>query len=381
MRTKKLILTIPNCMISFMEFLKREPVLFAAFSLSLITALFEPPSSAYLDYIDFKVLCCLFCLMLIISGLQHTGLFQIAATALIRQVAKLRYIAGILIGLTFFSSMIITNDVALITFIPFALIILKDVTNPNQRILILVLMTIAANVGSSLTPFGNPQNLFLFSFFNLSPSIFFIITFPIVLAGGISLALSMLLVDNEQLNTSNHTPNYFPFIKQSALYLILFFITILSVFNILPYLPCSIILYIVIYVANKKLFKTVDYGLLLTFIFFFIFIGNIQKIAILRDALISVSRNNVFVISLLASQVISNVPAAILFSGFTTDYEGLLRGVSIGGLGTVIASLASVITFKFFVISRPKESKRFLVIFTIFNVIFLTILFVITIVL
>ena len=191
-----------------LTYIKTEIVLFIAVFLSVITAGFVKPSIDYFAYIDYKVICCLFCLMIVVNGLQKTGLFQVAATALIKKTGTLRKITAVLVGLVFFGSMVITNDVALITFIPFALILLKELDNPRQRVVILVLMTIAANIGSSLTPVGNPQNLFLFTFYGLSPGLFFKITVPIVFTGGVLLLASLLLIKNDTVHAKDIIANY-----------------------------------------------------------------------------------------------------------------------------------------------------------------------------
>lgn len=360
---------------NLLTYIKTEIVLFIAVFLSVITAGFVKPSIDYFAYIDYKVICCLFCLMIVVNGLQKTGLFQVAATALIKKTGTLRKITAVLVGLVFFGSMVITNDVALITFIPFALILLKELDNPRQRVVILVLMTIAANIGSSLTPVGNPQNLFLFTFYGLSPGLFFKITVPIVFTGGVLLLASLLLIKNDTVHAKDIIANYQLSLQQVSIYLILFLMSILAVFNVIPYLLVCIIVFLSVLIVDRSILTSIDYSLLLTFVFFFIFIGNIQKIPVIHSFLASISRQNIQLVSASASQVISNVPAAILFSSFTEDFQGLIRGVSLGGLGSLVSSLASVITYKLFTHSYRNESKSFMAIFTIINSIFLILLF------
>lgn len=350
---------------------KRETVLAIAVSAAFLSMLVVPPSAGYAGYIDFKVLSCLFCLMAVVAGLRKTGLFDIAAAALTRFSGTVRGLSVLLITSTFFISMAVTNDVALITFVPFTLILLKNITEQRSRITIITLQTIAANIGSSLTPVGNPQNLYLFSYYQLTFVSFLRIISPLVAIGGLLLLAACLTVKNEKLSVRSGTVNYSPDIRQIALYVLLFALSVLSVFRILDYRLVLAIVIIGVFIADKTLFARIDYSLLITFIGFFVFIGNIQRIDSLCRILTSLVNRNVVLVSALTSQIISNVPAAILLSRFTNDAQSLLRGVSIGGMGTIIASLASVISYKFFVHDRPESGLAFLRIFSFWNILFL----------
>lgn len=355
-------------------FLKNETVLVISVLLAVISSFFVSPSLQYIGYIDFKVLVCLFCLMILVSGFIKMNILDIISQKLLSKANSLREIYIIIIFLTFISAMIITNDVALITFVPLTLTILKMCDKMKYSILFIVLQTISANLGSSLTPVGNPQNLYLFSFYNLSTIDFFSTTLPMVALGGVLLFLCVFLVKKESLKIdvikSIQVHNKF----NSIIYFILFIITVLSVFNIVSYQLVLAIVIISVLVLDKKLFKEVDYSLLITFVGFFIFVGNISNIDSLKVVFADILKNKELIISIALSQVISNVPAAMLLSNFTNNAKEILLGVNIGGLGTLIASLASVISFKIY--SKEKEAKKgkYMIIFTSYNIIFLIVL-------
>ncbi len=357
----------------FVSRLKNDTVLLISFSCALITSFIIPPDSLWIDYIDFKVIAILFCLMAVVAALRLSGLFDIAAAALTRRCKSIRSLAAILVGITFILSMGITNDVALIVLIPFSLLLLNNITRPKIRIRITVFQTIAANVGSSLTPIGNPQNLFLFTSYDFSVLRFFSITIPVVLLGGLFLGISIWTIPNDDLAKFIPSPNHSISIRKTVLHLVLFILSIGSVFNIIDFRVITVIILAVYLVIDRKLLKKIDYSLLLTFLFFFIFIGNLQRIETISKLLIQIADRNTLLFSALLSQIISNVPAAILISGFTDNAAELLIGVSIGGMGTLIASLASVISFKFFIQNRPGETVKYLGVFTFWNFLLLMI--------
>jgi Na+/H+ antiporter NhaD/arsenite permease-like protein len=362
------------------RFLRREPVLSIALFAAVVSMFFVQPSADYAAYIDWKVLACLFCLMAVVSGLRKTGLFDIAAAAITRFAGSLKGISLILIFLTFFVSMAITNDVALITFVPFSLIVLKDISNRNTRMRVIVLQTIAANVGSSLTPVGNPQNLYLFSFYHMSARDFFVAIGPVVLLGGGVLFLAGLFIPDEKLEPKSKAANYHLNAFHCSIYGILFVLSVMTVFRLIDHRIATGIVILVMLIMDRSVFAKIDYSLLFTFLGFFIFIGNLQQLGVVNEFLTSIVGKNVLLVSALASQVISNVPAAILLSHFTQDAANLLRGVSIGGMGTIIGSLASVISFKFFSREYPESTPRYFAIFSIWNVMFLVILYILCIV-
>jgi Na+/H+ antiporter NhaD/arsenite permease-like protein len=357
------------------RFFARETVLCLALAAAAISSFFVPPSMSYLEYVDWKVLSSLFCLMTVVQGLRVSGAFDILASSVLRFAGTTRSIAAILVATTFFASMGITNDVALITFIPFGLLLMKDCVSWRVKAHIVTLQTIAANVGSALTPVGNPQNLYLFSYYRFSPRDFFVGIYPVVIAGGALLAVSLFRIKPQTLVSRHNGPNYTLKPLSFAVFIALFAVSVLAVFRILDYRMVTAIVIITVLLIDRGLVVRVDYSLLVTFLGFFVFIGNIQRIPAVRELLTGITGINPMLVAALASQAISNVPAAILLSRFTDDAVGILRGVSLGGMGTIIASLASVISFKFFAHEHRDKSLAFMGIFTKWNLTFFVALF------
>lgn len=360
---------------SLWQFLRREPVLSISFVCALVSAFFVPPSAAYLDYIDLRVLCLLFCLMAVVAGLQECGLFLVLAQRLLVGERPVRLISLTLILLPFFCSMLVTNDVALITFVPFAILVLEMVGRRDLLIPIISLQTVAANLGSMATPVGNPQNLFLYAHFSLSMGDFLSLLLPLTLISLVGLAAAGLYFGGkgwisvsfpEQVRLTNP--------KHLALYLVLFGLCLLSVCRILPYGILTVIVIAALLLARRQLLGQVDYMLLLTFVCFFIFSGNLGQMPAVRSALGDLLSRSPLLCSAAASQVISNVPAAVLLSGLTEDWKGLLAGVDVGGLGTPVASLASLISMKFYLRSREAKPLPYFLWFTAANVVGLLVL-------
>lgn len=354
----------------FLEFMKKEIVLIIAIILAIGTSFISLPK---LEYIDFKVIILLFNLMVVVAGFKEMKVLDNIATSLLKRCTSFREITFVLVFLTFFSAMVVTNDVALITFVPLTLIIGKKANIKPLKLV--VLQTLAANLGSALTPMGNPQNLFIYSYFNVNIIEFFKITLPLVLLSIIFLTIIIINGKKEEL--------YFRVedikIKNKKIviiYSVLFFITLLSVFHLIDYRITFIITIITIVIFNRNLFKNVDYSLLITFVAFFIFIGNISSMSIIKNFMVNIlsSENSTFMFSIVSSQFISNVPATMLISPFTPYYKELLLGVNIGGLGTLIASLASVISYKLYIKEYPEDGVDYMKIFTIYNILGLVII-------
>lgn len=346
--------------------IKKEPVLTAAAVCALLSMLFVPPSPAYLGYIDFRVLSLLFCLMAVVAGLQRHGLFAWLAHRLLGGNMRRRKLFLLLILLPFFSSMLVTNDVALITFVPFAILILGLTGQEKYLIFVIVMQTVAANLGSMATPVGNPQNLYLYSSFGLSAGEFFGTVLPCTLLALPLLSASVLFCPGGQLSVSLPESGSYE-IRPIALYTGLFLLCLLSVFRILPYGVLLVIICAALFLEDRALFKTLDYGLLLTFVFFFLFAGNMGAMDAVRRFLQNLLTRQPLLTSALASQIISNVPASVLLSGFTEDWKSLLLGTNIGGLGTPIASLASLISFRLYMKTEKADSKAYLGFFTLVN--------------
>lgn len=355
---------------SIIQYIKNEVVLFIAIILALLTSFFSIPK---LSYIDFKVLILLFNLMIVIAAFKEFNIMNYIASIFIKKCSSYKSLTIALISMCFFSSMIVTNDVSLITFVPLTLIICSSINiNPIK---VIVFETIASNLGSSLTPMGNPQNLFLYSYFNISPIEFFKITLPLTLISLILLLIFTLKGKNYRLNVEI-SKTVIKNKKLSIIFFLLFVIILLSVFHIINYKIVFIITIITTIIFDKKLLIKIDYSLLITFIGFFIFIGNISSIETIRIFISDILNNelNTYIGGIISSQFISNVPATMLLSGFTDYYKELLLSVNIGGLGTLIASLASVISYKLYSKEFRSESKLYLKEFTKYNFIFLVIL-------
>jgi Na+/H+ antiporter NhaD/arsenite permease-like protein len=359
-----------------LKFIQAETVLCISGLAAIITMFFVPPSNEYIAYIDFRVLGLLFCLMAVVAGFNQTGVFVLLSEKILMRVANIRSIAMVLVLLCFFSSMWITNDVALITFVPFAILILTMTGHTQHLILIVVLQTIAANLGSMLTPVGNPQNLYLYSEYSISILEFIKITFPYTLLSLLLLCTSVMLIPKEHisftLSNSDKTDKHKPY--TIALYSSLFLVCLACVLRMIDYRITILVVILGILFFDRKVIKKVDYSLLLTFVCFFVFVGNIGSLPMIRDFIASLLVGRELIVSILASQVISNVPAAVLLSAFTDDYKSMLLGTNLGGLGTLVASLASLISYKFYSRTDGANPVRYLGTFTLYNVGFLVIL-------
>lgn len=382
------------------DFFKKETVCCIAFLLAVVSMFFIPPSVNYFSYIDFRVLALLFSLMAVVRGFSSIGVFTRLGTLLLHKVHSLRMLSALFIFLCFFFSMLITNDVALITFVPFTILVLSMAEQKKFLIPVIVLETIAANLGSMLTPLGNPQNLYLYTISGLSIGAFIRTMLPYSFVSAVLLLIFILFLPKDTVFTANtvnstntanasNTSNVIcetvnarknPRILFAA-YLILFLLCLLTVLHILPYQIMFLLVLAGFLLLDYRVLKDVDYFLLLTFLCFFIFIGNMKQISLVHELISKLLVHHEVLMGIGASQIISNVPAAILLSGFTDDYSALLIGVNLGGLGTLIASLASLISFKFYTNSNGSDTRRFLGIFAFYNVIFLGGLFVLSLIL
>lgn len=352
---------------SFIEFLKKECVLVIAVTLAILSSFISIPK---LSYIDFKVLILLFNLMVVVAAFKELKVLDSIAIGLLKKCNTYTSISLALVFITFISSMIVTNDVALITFVPLSIVIARKA---NINVLkIVIFQTLAANLGSSFTPMGNPQNLFIYSFYNLSPIDFFKITLPIVVLAVLFLVL--LVFKDKKMNLSLDLEDV-KIDNKRDVYLFggLFLIILLSVFHVIDYKVTFLITIVMVLILNKKLFSQVDYSLLITFIGFFIFVGNISTMDVVKNFMEGIlnSPKSTFLASVLSSQVISNVPATMLLSGFTDHFKELLLGVNIGGMGTLIASLASVISYKIY--ASEFGNDNYMKSFTFYNILGLVI--------
>ncbi|MBQ2974033.1 MAG: citrate transporter [Clostridia bacterium] len=357
-------------MTSVKNFLKNEIVLIISFILAVISAFIVHPDSGYIDYIDFRTLALLFCLMAVMAGFNKLGIFRMLASKLLSFAKNSRSLCLILSLLCFFSSMVITNDVALITFVPFSIIILTLSNKPHLLIPLVTFETVSANLGSMLTPIGNPQNLFLFSSFEMKTADFFRVLLPYALLSLILTVISAFFMKKERLEFAPETDTGKTNIKLCIVYSVLFVASLLTVFRVIPYIITFVVSAAAILIFDRKTLAKIDYSLLLTFTFLFIFIGNLKNITPVSEFLRSIVSGNEALVGVAASQIFSNVPAAILLSGFTENVTDLLIGVNLGGLGTLIASMASLISFKY-VVKEKVSAGKYMLVFTVVNLIFL----------
>ena len=356
-------------------FIKKEIVLVVAGIIAVITMFIVPPSKEYINYIDFKVLALLFSLMIIVEALRGLGIFTKLIVMLTSKIKSSRMLEMILVFICFFSSMIITNDVALITFVPFAIELLVVIKKEKHIIYIVVLQTIAANLGSMLTPIGNPQNIFLYNCYNMSMGSFFAITYKYVLAAMLLLVACVFVLPNHNVEIEKKETAELSLKRWNLLVLIaVFLVCIACVSRVVDYRIMLGITIAAIAIVDFRLFKRADYMLLLTFVAFFIITGNIRSIGAVSAKLSAVVTGNEFFTGILASQVISNVPAAVLLSNFTTNGELLLASVNIGGLGTLIASMASLISFRYYGDLKAAKKGKYIGIFTLMNLLFLAVM-------
>ncbi len=356
-----------------LRFIKKNVVFCIAALAAIITCFLVPPDKAYLDYFDWKTLSCLFLTLAVVCALRNILFFTILARKLVSIAGNLRSLFLLLITITFLGSMIIANDMALITFLPLGYFALSVTKQEKYMAYLFVLQNISANLGGMLTPFGNPQNLYLYSYFNIPTGEFCQIMLPAFMLAVVLLVIACVPIKPIRFSIENKFGQKLN-VKKTVLYLVLFLLSILIVFRVIPFVLGLVFIPAILFFADRKCLKMVDYGLLGTFFFFFIFAGNMARLDMVNSFISSLLKKDTLIVSLLTCQFISNVPSAILLSRFTSDYPALLLGVNIGGTGTLIASLASLITFSEFRILHPEQSKKYLFIFTIANVAFLVIL-------
>lgn len=402
------------------EIVRKDPVLVVAIVLAIISCAAVPPDAAYAEYVDLRTIGMLFSLMTIMAGLSRLGVFRIACRHLLSAVRGPRRLALALTLLAFFSSMLITNDVALVTFVPFALLALRTLDSPHHACFTVVMMTIAANLGSMLTPIGNPQNLYLYSTSHMALTDFLLLMLPYAAAALVLLVGAIAFfgripehakekaarsvdagnpasssedgsagspatcgeADNAASATdANETPQLAsdaddpaPSPLRVLPWAALFVLALLSVAHILPYQAIVAVTIVVALVADRRALLHVDYALLFTFIAFFVFVGNVGRIEVVSVALAQLIDSHELAVSVIASQVLSNVPAAILLSGFTSNFAALIVGTNLGGLGTLIASMASLISYKQIALVLPREKGHYFMLFTVWNIAFLAVL-------
>lgn len=355
------------------HFISKNLVMCIAFVVAVITSVIVPVDRQYIGYFDFKTLTCLFCVLAVVCALKNIKFFYILADKIVRVFKNAKMCVLALVYITFIGSMLIANDMALLTFLPLGYFVLTAASKRKYMAFTFIMQNIAANLGGMLTPFGNPQNLYLYSKYNI-PNLEFIsiMALPFLFSIIIITVCCLIFVKSEPLKLKDEAMLLNK--KRTALYLTLFALSIVIVFRVIPYWVGLIIIPPVLLVFDRKALKSVDYGLLFTFVFFFIFAGNMARIDIVRDLFSSLLNKNTLLVSIASCQFISNVPSAILLSQFTENYKDLLVGVNIGGVGTLISSLASLITFREYVKHNPGKTRYYIAIFSAFSFAFLIIL-------
>ena len=358
---------------AIIRFIKKYTVFCVAMLAAVITSFFVPPDGEYASYFDWNTLACLFLTLAVVCALRNISFFSILARRLVRAAGNLRGLFLLLICITFIGSMLIANDMALITFLPLGYLALKAANKEKYMAYLFVLQNISANLGGMLTPFGNPQNLYLYSYFNIPTGEFCKIMLPpFLLAVGL-LFLACLFVKPHKL-TLDSVDSKRLHKGKTALYLALFAASLLIVFRVIPFWAGLPVIPAILLIFDREALKMVDYMLLGTFFFFFIFAGNLARIDAINELFSMLLKTDTLIFSTLSCQFISNVPTAILLSRFTGDYHALLLGVNIGGTGTLIASLASLITFNEYRAIHPGRTKKYFLLFSLVNFIFLIIM-------
>lgn len=360
-----------------LNLIKSEVVLCVAIAFALITCFFVPIDKEYLSYFDWNTLALLFCMLAVVAGLKSTNVFELISRKMIGLFHTRRAVIYSLVFGTFFFDMIVANDMSLITFLPLTYIVLHSTKNDKYLAFTFIMQTIAANMGGMITPYGNPQNLYLYSYYNIPTSEFFGILLIQAITVAVLLWICCSFIHNEPLKLRKNSKIIISK-KELFIYSILFVLVILGIFRVLPYMLVLAIVMLTIAVTDIKRLKKVDYGLLATFFVFFIFSGNISRISAIKEFISNIVLKNTLVAGIVSCQFISNVPTAIFLSKFTTNYRELLISVNIGSLGILISSLASLITLKEFLKHQPKKFWEYLGMFTLFNTMFLIILLLIT---
>ena len=353
-------------------FVKHNIVMTIAFVAALVTCFFVPPDAQYIQYFDFKTLSCLFCVLAVVCSFKNINFFYILAKSIVRIFRSARYAVMALVYITFIGSMLIANDMALLTFLPLGYFVLTSTGNQRYMAFTFIMQNISANLGGMLTPFGNPQNLYLYTKFAIPNGEFIgIMILPFIISI-VLVTLCCFFVENRPLEIENDIIRL-P-LWRTIVYSLLFVLSIAIVFRTVPYYLGLVIIPLVLIFMDRRALKMVDYPLLLTFVFFFVFSGNLSRLEPVEKLFSYLLNKNTLVFSTLSCQFISNVPSAILLSQFTSNYADLLIGVNIGGVGTLISSLASLITFREYTLHNPDKTVSYIAKFSAYNFAFLGIL-------
>lgn len=355
------------------QFAKSNVVLLVAIAAAAATCIFVPFDREYAGYFDWSTLACLFCTMAVVAAFKNIRFFIWLADVIVRRFKNMRNIALALVFVTFFGSMVMANDMALVTFLPLGYFVLESCGNKKQTAFIFIMQNIAANLGGMLTPFGNPQNLYLYSYYAIPTGEFFAIM-ALPFAAAFLKILGVCLFVKPEPAVLQGVPKKTPCVWRSVVYALLFALSLLIVFRVFPYYWGLLAVVVALLALDFRALLHVDYSLLLTFCAFFIFSGNLARIPAVAETLSAFVAFDPLAVGVLSCQVISNVPTSVLLSKFTENYPALLIAVNAGGLGTPIASLASLITLNTFRRMCPGETGRYLIRFLLYNFSFLAVL-------
>lgn len=349
-----------------LNFFRKNTVACVAAIAAIITSFIVKPDREYIAYFDFKTLTCLFCTLAVVCAFKNIHIFEIAARRIVCLFHTARATVIAIVYITFIGSMLLANDMALITFLPLGYFVLSSTNNKKYMAFTFIMQNIAANLGGMVTPFGNPQNLYLYSYFNISNSEFVsIMGLPFIISM-VLITTCCFLVGNENLSLENDTNEKLN-LPRTVIYGAMFVFSILIVFRIFPYYWGLIVIPVLLLFLDRRALLQVDYGLLFTFCAFFVFAGNMARIPEVKFFLEGLISRNTLLYGVLSCQVISNVPSAVLLSKFTSNYPELLVAVNIGGAGTLIASLASLITFREYSKIAPNQIGTYVKLFSAFN--------------
>ncbi len=347
------------------HFIKNNAVFVISLFLAIITSFIIPPDKEYFGYIDLKTIACLFSVLAVVCALKNVNFFYILAVKIVKKLKTHRSAVTALVFVTLTGSMFIANDMARLTFLPLGYLMLYTTGNEKHMAFVFIMQNIAANLGGMLTPFGNPQNLFLYTKFEIPSGEFISIMLPSFVISILVIGLLCLTLPNDTLTIAEKKMPTNR--KKTVIYLILFVLSILIVFRFIPYYSGVAVIFVSLLFLDKKALKMVDYPLLLTFVSFFIFSGNLARINAVKEFFEALLSLDELIVSTLSCQIISNVPSAILLSEFTSNYSNLLIGVNIGGIGTLISSLASLITFREYLRHNPGRSFSYILKFSLYN--------------
>ncbi len=385
-----------------LTFLRSETILIVATLLAIISCFIVPPDGQYGGYVHVSTISQLVCLMLVVVGFQRIGVFRIIGSSLLHRVHTARGVVLTFIALTFISAMFITNDVALLTFVPFALAVLVMAHMEDKAIIVCALMTVAANTGSMLTPVGNAHNLYFKALTGMSTGHFLRIMAPYSILAAVLLVVVTCVVfrgrriaefdgmDSKGFergvlapDPTRHQPDEIKVTGYGAgyggwraiVYTGVFVVCVLTVSDMVPLWVMCAVTFVAMVVCDHGSFRHADWALPLTFIMFFVFIGNMKRVPEFAGIAQAFVGQHPLEVSIISSQIISNVPASLLLSGFCDQWVPLIIGTNIGGMGTLIASMASLITYKNYTRQYPRQKGRYLGVYTAVSVMFLLLMY------